>query len=366
MLQSFLFKISDHRRRQGRRYLLGHILLFSVFALLGGATSYRKIHRFIAEHYSTLRDHFGLTWKGIPAYTTIRSIIQGVSSWELEEQFRAYSGHLAGRNESLRFVAIDGKALRGSFDHFRDQQAIQILSAFVADRQIILAHEEIATKTNEIPTAQALMKQLGLSRCVFTLDAIHCQPKTLQAAQATGNEAMVQVKANQQTLLNDCKTTAQTICPSGVYQEPVTKTRNRIECRQCSVFSDMTITDGNKWQAVKTIVKVDRIRCVLDTKARCWKQSDETAFYIATLALDAETCCQAIRNHWGIENRNHYVRDVTMQEDKSRIRINPNIVAKLRSFALNILRANYVQNVSLELFSNAINLHNILDYKGVT
>ena len=73
----------------------------------------------------------------------------------------------------------------------------------------------------------------------------------------------------------------------------------------------------------------------------------------------------AIRNHQGIENRNHHVRDVTMKEDKSRIRTNPHIFARLRSFAINILRKNNVRNISLELFSNCMNLKNVLSYEGV-
>ena len=65
--------------------------------------------------------------------------------------------------------------MRGSFDHFQDQKAVQILSVFVSDSQIILAHEEMATKTNEIPMAQTLMAELGLSGYIFTFDALHCQ-----------------------------------------------------------------------------------------------------------------------------------------------------------------------------------------------
>lgn len=364
MLQSFLFKIKDHRRKQGRRYELGHILLFSIFAILSGANSYRKIHVFIKAQYETLNESFNLNWKRLPAYTTIRAIIQGVSSAESEEQFREYSALLAGNNNTeKRFVAFDGKVLRGSFDHFQDQKAIQILTAFVTDSRIILAHEEIADKTNEIPTAQELMERLGLSGCIFTLDAMHCQQKTLEAAKQTNNDVIVQVKRNQKTLFNDCKTTAETMPPDQVYQEPMTKARNRIESRKVEVFTNMTISA--KWHLVETIVKVDRERQVFDTRAKCWKQSDETSFYIATVALSAEVFCQAIRNHWGIENGNHYVKDVTMGEDKSRIRTNPHILARLRSFALNIIRANNGENVGLQLFNNCMNLENILNYVGV-
>jgi predicted transposase YbfD/YdcC len=365
MLQSFLFKIKDHRRKQGRRYPLGYILLFSIFAILSGADSYRKIAAFIKANYNVLAETFGLNWKRLPAHTTIRAIVQGTSSAEIEESFRQYSDFLAGSDTEKRFAAFDGKVLRGSFDHFRDQKAIQILSAFLTDSRIILAHEEIAEKTNEIPTAQDLIVKLGLSGYIFTFDAINCQEKTLKVAKETDNDVIVQVKENQKTLFNDCKTTAETTLPDDVYQEPVTKARNRIESRAVEVFTDMIITDKEKWHLVQAVVKVERRRRVFDTQNKCWKQSDETSFYIATKVLSAELFCQVIRNHWSIENSNHHVRDVTMGEDKSRIRTNPHIFAKLRSFALNILRVNNVENVDLELFNNCMNLDNILNYAGV-
>ena len=177
MLASFLFQIKDHRRAQGRRYELGHILLFSILAILSNATSYRKIHTFIVTHYDELNEVFDLNWKRMPAYTTIRDIIQNTSSDELERAFREYSEELDESKTKKRFIACDGKVLRGSFDHFNDRKAIQILSAFTSDSHIILAHEEIEQKTNEIPTAQMLMEKLGLSGYIFTFDALHCQKK---------------------------------------------------------------------------------------------------------------------------------------------------------------------------------------------
>jgi len=255
--------------------------------------------------------------------------------------------------------------LRGSFDHFKGQKAVQVLSAFLTDSRIILAHEEIAEKTNEIPTAQELIVKLGLSGCVFTFDAINCQEKTLKVANETGNDVVVQVKKNQKTLYNDCRRIAETMSPDQVYQEPTTKARNRIESRQVEVFTTPNITDAEKWSLVDAIVKVERNRLLFDTKTKCWQRSDETSFYVSTVVLSAQELCEGIRNHWGIENRNHYVRDVTMGEDKSRIRTNPHIFARLRSFALNILRANDVENVSLELFDNCMNFNNILNYVGV-
>jgi predicted transposase YbfD/YdcC len=365
MLQSFLFKVKDHRRCQGRRYQLGQILLFSVWAILGNATSYRQVHAFIKSHYATLDATFDLNWKRLPAYTTVRAIIQGTSATELEQSFREYSAFLASSDTAKRFVAFDGKVLRGSFDHFQDQKAIQVLSAFLADQRIILAHEEIARKTNEIPTAQALITALGLANCIFTFDAIHCQEKTLEVAKETGNDVIVQVKGNQKTLFADCQTLATTLVPEATYQEPTTKAHNRIERRSVAVFTHPQFRDADKWRLVAAVVQVERQRWSYDTQKDAWKPSHETSYYIATTILSAETFCQAIRNHWGIENRNHCVRDVTLGEDQSRIRTNPHIFAKLRSFALNILRANQVENVSLELFENCLNINNILNYVGI-
>ena len=189
--------------------------------------------------------------------------------------------------------------------------------------------------------------------------------KTLEIAKETGNDAIVQVKGNQKTLFNDCQTIADTIIPDDVYQEPLTKTRNRLESRKVALFFYPLLTDPRRWGLVKVVIKVTRYRRVFNTKSKTWKDSDEVSYYISTIDLSAQLFCQAIRNHWGIENRDHNVRDVTMGEDKSRIRTNPHIFAKLRSFALNVLRKNDVKNVSEELFDNCMNIENVLDYDGV-
>lgn len=181
MLLSIFSKIPDERRAQGRMYELEYVLLFSIFAALSGASSYRTIHDFIDEHFKFLKKRFQLKWKKAPSYSTIREVIQGVNSSELEKVFREYSLHLSEMNPNdYHFVNLDGKTLRGSFDHFEDQKAIQVFSAFLTGENIILAHEEIdGKKTNEIPVAQELIENLGFKNCVFTGDAMHCQKKHL-------------------------------------------------------------------------------------------------------------------------------------------------------------------------------------------
>jgi len=133
-------------------------------------------------HFERLKEHFQIKWKQAPAYTTIRNIIQGVNKEELEKAFRGYAQALRRLmimtdTEGYTCVGLDGKVLRGSFDDFEDQKAIQVLSAFLSQEKLILAHEMIEEKTNEIPVAQELFKALGLEKVIFTLDAMHTQKK---------------------------------------------------------------------------------------------------------------------------------------------------------------------------------------------
>jgi len=186
MIATFLEDLRDQRRSQGQRYELKFVILFSIMAILSNSKSYRDIARFISVHYKTLKKDFGLKWKKAPAYTTIRNIIQGLEKQELEASFRAYTQSLINTDQNDYVgIAIDGKVLRGSYDNFNDKKAVQILSIFDTQSELILAHETIDVKTNEIPVAQALITQLELENVIYTLDALHCQKKTFEIADNT-------------------------------------------------------------------------------------------------------------------------------------------------------------------------------------
>jgi hypothetical protein len=180
MLVSVFSMIPDHRRAQARRYDLPHFLLICVLGILSGAHSYRHLETFMRERFGLLRETFPALqkWKRPPSDSAIRKILHETDADELEKAFRRYSHGLPEKKHAHRFLGIDGKVLRGSFDHFEDQVPVQLLSVFATGSDIILAHEEIQEqKTNEIPVAQALIPALGLQGAVFTLDALHCQKK---------------------------------------------------------------------------------------------------------------------------------------------------------------------------------------------
>ena len=177
LLPTFLAAIPDHRRAQGRRHGLEHVLLFSMLAILSDATSYRKIQRFIAARLPRLNALRGLRWKRAPAHTAIRYALQGLDPADVESAFRGHAAVLAGSPADRTPTALDGNTLRGSFERFQDQKALQILSALSTDRTWILGHVLIngTDKSHELPVARWLIEERGLSEQLFTLDALHCQ-----------------------------------------------------------------------------------------------------------------------------------------------------------------------------------------------
>jgi len=187
MLLDFLNQITDTRRAQAKQYELGHIIFFSILAILSGADSYRGIETFFEVHFKKLKSTFKLKWKKRPAYTTIRNILQGINKNDFEKGFRDYTDAVIKLEHSIdaRIIAIDGKVLKHSFDHFQDKKALHMLNAFTSESKLVIAHSEISQKTNEIPAATKLIKELDLDNCIFTLDALHCQKETLKVIKKT-------------------------------------------------------------------------------------------------------------------------------------------------------------------------------------
>jgi hypothetical protein len=183
-LLDLLTEVPDPRRGQGQMYKLAHVLLFSILSIVTGGNSYRGIVTFIDVHLRRLNKAFGLTWKRAPAHTAIRYILKGLDPADVETVFRRDAARLqtACATPGQASIALDGKTLRGSFDKFRDRAAAQMLSAFATDTSLVLAHVDIAEKSNEIPAAQALLAELGVPRgTIVTLDALHCQKNILKS-----------------------------------------------------------------------------------------------------------------------------------------------------------------------------------------
>jgi len=161
---------------------------------------------------------------------------------------------------------------------------------------------------------------------------------------------IVGVKDNQPTLHQQVQEVAATTTPLGSAHSH-NKDRNRDERRTVTVFDPANKLADTDWHPhVAAIIQVERRVYTRNAKTGLLRHSAETAFYVANTPVTAARAAEVIRAHWKIENTSHYSRDVTLGEDRSRIRTNPGVFARLRSFAFNILKANQTDTLSQDRY----------------
>lgn len=192
--------------------------------------------------------------------------------------------------------------------------------------------------------------------------------KTFEQA-ADKHGLLIQLKNNQQSLLEDIECLVKTLNPCQAHTVKAEAGHGRITTRTTLVYQK-NITDfilDDPWgNLIKTVVKVTRNSAVSNAKTKQYDNRSETAFYLCNRLINADEAHQAVINHWGIENRNHYVRDVSLQEDDSRIRKNAYNISVLRSLAINIFRKNFISNIKGELYENSLNWTKVFSYPQVT
>ena len=160
--------------------------------------------------------------------------------------------------------------------------------------------------------------------------------KTFEAAAQAQARLIVQLKDNQPSLLQKVQAACASRRPASS-DTSVSSGHNRHETRSADVFSASRAIAGTEWQSlIKSIVRVTRDVLHRDAKTGLWSSTSEVAYYVANSPASACLAATAVRCHWHVENTLHYTRDVTFQEDHSRIRHKPGVFARLRSFAYKI------------------------------
>jgi len=179
--------------------------------------------------------------------------------------------------------------------------------------------------------------------------------KTFETADEAQAHLIVQLKDNQLTLCRKAEAVCNDTKPLSGVQTVDSKNRNRHETRTVAVFDALPAVAGTEWEPyVAAIIAIERSVLTFQPATGFWKPSRESSFYLSNRPLLAGQAADAIRKHWGIENKQHYTRDVTLREDASRIRRNPGIFARLRSFAYNILRFNQSDTIAQDRYAAAL------------
>jgi len=307
-----------------------------------GAEGWTDIENFGNSKLPWLKTFLELP-NGIPSHDTFGRVFSMVDAQQFQLAFYEW---VMAVNEIMhgQIINIDGKRLAGSEDKFLGKRAIYMVSAWAEENEIVLGQRKVDEKSNEITAIPELLKLLAISGCIVTIDAIGTQTqiaKTIVEAQA---DYVLSVKENQGHLFEDISVLfavdqAHDFKYANLERhQEIHKGHGRIETRECWCTSDPDylnlIRDRENWVGLRSIAMVVSTRMVGD------KQTKKTRYYISSLPSDPERLLHVVRRHWAIENELHWVLDVAMNEDHSRVRKDqaPENLAVLRHIALNLLK----------------------------
>ncbi len=332
--------LEDSRKDINKSYDLIDIIFLTMAAVLSGAKGWKAIKIFGDTKLDWLRLHRPFE-AGIPTRHSIGRIIRGIQSESLLSCFEQWVNSLR-KSEGKEQISFDGKAIRGS-GHSEHLSALQLMSAMIVESGLILTQKESEGKKNEIKTMQAMLSSLEVKGAVITADAMHCQTKTAELIRERGADYVLQVKNNQKKLSNEIKAffhkTARDTPTDleGRFYSDVDGEHGRISEREYQLLPITSwLTTAEDWSGCQSVVQVNRRRTIKG------KIQQETSFYLTSLADNVEEIAGFIRNHWAIENSQHWVLDVTFREDESQIYAEDGAknIALFRRALMNMIKAH--------------------------
>ncbi len=326
------------------------ILIIAVCAVIAGAESWEDIALYGRSKIGWLGTFLSLP-NGIPAHDTFRRVFMLIDTGHFEACFEAWARSF-GATLDREVVAIDGKTIRGSFDRGREQEALHVVSAWATDRELILGQRQVSDKSNEITAIPELLDVLDIKGAIVTLDAMGCQRAIASKILEREADYLVTLKANQGKKYTAVQELCETTCFSrSATHQPVHDEfddgHGRLVRRRVFVCTDaMTLEPLRDWPGLRTVLAVETIRSVNGSG----KTEAEIRYFLSSSADQPEVLAKAIRRHWQIENRLHWVLDVTFNEDHCRIR-DRNAVQNfslLRKIAINLVRRHQTSKASLK------------------
>lgn len=338
-LVAALSRVSDPRSDKNKLYPLEEILLLCICAVLSGAEGWEGIAEFGRDRLVWLRRFLPFR-NGIPSEDCLGWVMARLPRRAFQEAFIAWTRSVAKFTDG-EVIAIDGKTLRRSHDRRNGQRAIHMVSAWADANRLSLGQVATAEKSNEITAIPELLGMLQLKGCIVSIDAMGCQRAIAERIVEQGADYVLAVKDNQPDLHEAIRDYFETARARDFERVPCERYEDndaghgRCEVRRCWVVEDLdTLPDTHRWAGLRSIAMVENER---HHATQC---SRETRYYITTLEADAGRISKAVRAHWGVENRLHWVLDVTFREDDSRVRRHhaPANFNTLRQFALNLLR----------------------------
>lgn len=336
-IQEHFSSLKDPRVERNKLHELTDIFLLVVCAVVGGAEGWEAIEEFGKEKLDWLR-RFAPFANGVPSHDCIANVLSRLSPKGFQSCFRRWTEAVNQATEG-EVVAIDGKTAKGSRDRKGGRKALHMVSAWANTNRLVLGQEATDEKSNEITAIPKLLELLELKGCIVTLDAMGCQKSIAKQIIDQGGDYVLGLKGNQSTLqegVEEFFETARAHDFSGVaydFMEEVDKDHGRLEVRRYWITEALqTLPNTALWEGLRSIGCVERHCIIGDTK------TIEQRYFINSIPAQAPRFAQAVRGHWGVENRLHWRLDVLFNEDASRIRKGnaPAIMTSIRHLCMNL------------------------------
>lgn len=354
--------LPDPRRGQGKRYSLALLLCLLVLAKLAGQTTLSGATEWIRHRAQLIAEHFSLSRKQMPCQMTYCRILACIDPQKLDEVLAAFFVrweaeqrcgdepsrlHTPACQLDHAHLAIDGKTVRATS---KEEHPVHLLSCYDVTTGTVLWQCNVKDKENEISALKPLLTPTLVTGRIFSLDAMHTQRLLCGRIHWLGGDYVLTAKDNQPTLREDIADLFEDPTPDRRrWQSAQTwdKGHGRLEHRQITCSPDLNEWFGKDWAGIEQVFRIERSIRTIKTGA----VHHEVAYGLSSLSLRQAPPVRMlalIRNHWAIENRLHWRRDVTLKEDacQTRTAATPSLLARLNSTVLSLMDRLGVSNVA--------------------
>ena len=333
---------------------LHDIMVIAICAVVCGANGWVEVEQFGNSKQSWFRTFLGLP-NGIPSHDTFGRVFARLCPDAFERCFVAWTSSLPSVG-GVKLIAIDGKAIRRSFEHAWDRSGMaHLVSAFVDANAIVFGQIAVVDKSNEIDAIPRLLSLLDLAGATVTIDAIGCQTEIAQQIVEAEGDYVLAVKENQPTLYHKVKTLLDEAILDNfdamrhdLFQS-VDGDHGRIETRRVWMTDEVHWLGeellGN-WTGLASVVAVESQRQDMASG----NTSIQRRYFISSRrSIDAKIMAQTVRGHWAVENKLHWQLDVSFDEDQRRIRKNHGAenFSRLCRLALNLLKRDKTVKIGI-------------------
>jgi predicted transposase YbfD/YdcC len=336
-----LNELPDPRQpSNGTQHDFREILVIAICAMLSDSDSFDDIALWGRLKESWLRRFLALR-NGIPSQDCFLRVFRALDPACFESMFRHWVGDVVGALGGT--LAIDGKSLCGSADAAKP--AVHMVSAFSTQLGLVLGQERVEGKSNEITAIPALLDALYVKGLLVSLDAMGCQREIAQKIRDKGGDYLLAVKGNQPSLYDEVRWRMSEVQTEPAH-EHIERGHGRTVLQLSWTSSAHDVVDPQKWADCKTIGRVVSQRIVADKAAEL-----EERYYISSRVLSAGELADAVRAHWGIENRLHWMLDVCFGEDDCMVRKDnaSQNLSLLKKVVLNLIRMDTTDKVKASM-----------------